>query len=131
MAEDQPPSEFERRFWRLFLLFIWSVPMAAGTITRWADLAQHGLLPYAAAPLWMNVYWTSLAILDPLSILLLWIRPRIGAVLMIAILATDVPLNIYANLVLFDRPLAQVWLILQLVYLVGMIATYRTLMCYA
>ncbi|HEV7694437.1 MAG TPA: hypothetical protein VGO52_26610 [Hyphomonadaceae bacterium] len=48
------------------------------------------------APPWMNVYWTSLALFDPLTVILLWTRRRYGVWLGIAVMVTDVAINSYA-----------------------------------
>ncbi|MEE4350316.1 MAG: hypothetical protein V2J26_08820 [Pacificimonas sp.] len=126
--EELPANAFEANFWRYFLMFIWTVPMIAGTITRWADIAAMGWLPYTAAPDWINAVWTSLAILNPLSILLLWLKRPVGAAMMIAIVAASAALSIYTIEEVFRVSLREVWLLLQIVYLAGMVLTLRWLL---
>ncbi|KAF0649809.1 MULTISPECIES: hypothetical protein [Streptomyces] len=50
--------------------------LAFGTVAHVSDLVTGGLRPHAAfAPWWLDAYWTSLAVLDPLAlVLLLWGR---------------------------------------------------------
>ena len=69
---------------------------AIGTFTHSATLIDAGWLPYRSAPLWMNVYWTALTFLDPLAAALLVVRRRVGLILAIAIMVSDVAINSYA-----------------------------------
>lgn len=43
----------------------------------------------------MNAYWTSLAALDPLAAALIWLKPRMGFALTLAIMVSDVAVNSY------------------------------------
>ncbi len=43
-----------------------------------------------------NLYWDSLTLFDPLTVLLLWTRPRIGVALAVGIMLTDIPINAYS-----------------------------------
>jgi hypothetical protein len=69
--------------------------LAAG-LNHACDIWRGGWLPYRFAPLPMNVYWTSLAVFDPLAAWLLWRRPRAGLSLTLAIITSDVAVNSYA-----------------------------------
>ena len=60
-----------------------------------ADLWHGGWLPYNDFPLWTNIFWTTLTFLDPLAALMLWLRPRLGAGLALAIMLVDVGINTY------------------------------------
>jgi hypothetical protein len=54
-------------------------------------LAVHGLLwDYGGVPVFTRVFWTSLTLLDPLAAVLLFLRPRIGLVMTVAIVVMDV-----------------------------------------
>jgi hypothetical protein len=46
-----------------------------------------GVAPFVAA------FWTALTVLDPLAIVLLWLRPRAGLALTAAIIVSDVLIN--------------------------------------
>ncbi len=48
------------------------------------------------APLLFNLYWDSLTLFDPLTVLLLWTRPRAGVGLAVGIMLTDIPVNAYS-----------------------------------
>ncbi|MFD7256716.1 hypothetical protein [Streptomyces sp. NPDC059874] len=60
------------------------------------DLLRHGLNPYAWAPTRLNLYWSSLALFDPLAAALLIGGKRRGADLACAVMATDIVANRYA-----------------------------------
>ena len=52
---------------------------------------EHGLLwDYFGAPLLTCIFWTSLTFLDPLAVILLFIKPRLGVILTVIIIFTDV-----------------------------------------
>lgn len=70
--------------------------LCVGAVAHLVDLVQHGLYPYGWAPTWLNLYWTSLAVLDPLAAVLLLGGRRRGADLACAIMVTDVAANWYA-----------------------------------
>lgn len=58
---------------------------------------SHGVVSIPAAPLSMNVFWTSLVVLNPLVIVLLLTgRRRGGLLLALAIMCIDVAVNSYA-----------------------------------
>ncbi len=61
-----------------------------------ADLDCGLLCSYGFnAPLPSRLYWASLTVLDPLAAALLFVRPRAGLVLTVAIIASDVAHNTY------------------------------------
>jgi len=60
-----------------------------------ADVWQGGWLPYGEVPLWSNVFWTMLVLLDPLAAVLLALRSRLGAVLALLVMVADVAINSY------------------------------------
>jgi hypothetical protein len=63
-----------------------------GTTTHLMDMAAVGFLGYPAPP-WINAYWTSLTLLDPLAALLLVFRTRYGVMLGLAIMVSDIAIN--------------------------------------
>jgi hypothetical protein len=78
------------------ILLLWTAGFLVGTTTHAITLFTVGWMPQEHAPLWMNLYWTSLAALDPLTVVLLWTRQRYGVWLGIAVMVTDVAVNSYA-----------------------------------
>jgi hypothetical protein len=74
-----------------------AVLLGVGTATHVADLVRGGLTPYPWAPNWLNLYWSSLAVLDTLAAVLLLAGARTGIDLTAAILVTDLLANAYAT----------------------------------
>lgn len=70
--------------------------LLVGSVAHITDLLRHGLHPYPWAPDWLNLYWSSLAVLDPLAALLLIGGKRRGVDLACGIMVTDVAANWYA-----------------------------------
>lgn len=69
----------------------------AATYFHASDVIRRGLFPYVLAPRPMNVFWTSLTLLDPLVIVLLVTgRRRLGLGLAALVMAADVAVNCYA-----------------------------------
>jgi hypothetical protein len=67
-----------------------------GTVTHTLHLFNLGWIVFDDAPVWMNVYWTALTVLDPLAAVLLIYRRPIGLALGAAIILSDVAINSYA-----------------------------------
>ena len=83
----------------LTILAIAAVFLGIGTVAHVADFLSGGLTPHPWAPRWLNLYWTSLAILDTAAGALLLAGRRPGVDLAIAIMVTDLIANAYATLV--------------------------------
>jgi len=86
----RPAAAYPRQVTVLFLLY--SVCFLAGTYTHAKDLAENGLLA-APVPLAIGVFWNILTLLDPLTVLLLWWRPKLGIWLAVAIMVVDISVN--------------------------------------
>jgi len=71
---------------------------AVATICHLFDIARGGWLPYTKYALGLNVFWTSLAFLDPLAIVLLLKRRRAGVCLALLIITVDVVVNLTVGL---------------------------------
>ncbi|MGY5125749.1 hypothetical protein [Streptomyces nigrescens] len=84
-------------WWAVALVLVYVVVMAfVGAASHIADLARSGLYPYAWAPDWLNLYWSSLAVFDSLAALLLISGRQAGVDLTCVIMATDLTANWYA-----------------------------------
>lgn len=82
-------------------LAVYLAAFAAASFFHASDVVRWGLLPYDHAPRWINVFWTSLTLLDPLVIALLVTgRRRLGLALAALVMAADVAVNSYAFFVL-------------------------------
>lgn len=77
------------------ILTVYSTGFLIGTGTHVLGLVQHGFIAYQA-PLALNVYWDLLTLLDPLALLLVWIRIKVGLALSVIIMLTDILINSYA-----------------------------------
>ena len=69
---------------------------AVGTVTHLENVLRHGLVPAPDQPLGFNLFWSALAIVDPLVVLLLVFRPRAGLVAAAIIMAADLSINVAA-----------------------------------
>jgi hypothetical protein len=72
------------------------VLLAVGTVSHVVDFVRGGWDPYPWAPTWLNLYWTSLAVLDTVAAVLLLLGRRSGLDLTVAIMVTDLAANAYA-----------------------------------
>ncbi|MCX4849742.1 hypothetical protein [Streptomyces sp. NBC_00893] len=84
-----------RRVVALVMLYV-AVLVLVGTASHLADLLRDGLRSYEWAPDWLNLYWSSLAVLDSAAALLLLRGRRAGVDLMCAVMVTDTAANWYA-----------------------------------
>jgi len=80
----------------IFAVYI--IGFAYGTRNHIVDICSDGLLGYTYVPLPINIYWTSLTVLDPLAIILLIFAPFSGMVLSVFIMATDIAVNVSVTL---------------------------------
>lgn len=82
------------RDWKV-IICIYILSYTIATTTHLIDLVQGGFFPYFGKPIWANIYWMSLTLLDPLAILLLFISIEFGLVLFGLIILSDVVINTY------------------------------------
>ena len=75
------------------LLMLIIAGFAVGTSTHVLELAVGGWLPYTSVPFWKNLYWSMLTFLDPLVILLIFIRLKPALGLANAVIISDVLIN--------------------------------------
>ena len=74
------------------ILLMYSLGFLIGTYTHVHGVLTHGWLAWPV-PLAIGLYWDALTFLDPLTVLLLWRSPRVGLVLALAIMVSDVSVN--------------------------------------
>jgi hypothetical protein len=79
------------------ILLLLSLCLVAGGSTHVIDIVRGGFLPYDYVPFPINLFWTSLAVLDFTAALLLWKRRNAGVLLTMAIMCADVSINSYAS----------------------------------
>jgi hypothetical protein len=68
----------------------------AGAWMHVVALVETGFAGYEGQPLAFRVFWASLAIVDPVTALVLVVRPRLGIALTLAVLIADVAINVSA-----------------------------------
>jgi len=68
--------------------------LLVGTATHLENIARAGFVPRPELPLGCNLFWSALVLLDPLAIGVLLLRPRAGVLLVLAIMAADLTVNV-------------------------------------
>lgn len=98
-------------------LAVYLAAFAVAAFFHLSDIVRWGWLPYDHAPRWINVFWTSLTLFDPLVIALLVTgRRRLGLSLAALVMIADVAVNSYAFFVL-DFSASPASLLLQCAFL--------------
>ncbi len=117
----------EHRWYDSAMLACFILAFSGATYNHVMDIVRGGLFPYSrwcGAPMGLNIYWTSLSVLDPLAIAALIWRVRLGYVVALAIMLTNVPINIYAGAVYWQLPVSEnPALIMQTAFLVFLLLT--------
>ena len=72
--------------------WVYAIGFLAGTYTHAKGIVAHGFLA-TPVPLAIGVYWDTLTVLDPLTVFLLWKRPKTGLWLAAAIMGSDISVN--------------------------------------
>lgn len=79
----------------LVIRSLWALCMIGAGINHARTLLRHGLWWDYGGVAWPSAaYWTSLTFLDPLAALLLFVRPKAGIALTVAIIASNVVHNL-------------------------------------
>lgn len=87
--------------------WVYSIGFLAGTYTHAKGILAKGLLATPVPPA-IGLYWDALTLLDPLTVLLLWGRPKVGLWLAVAIMGSDISVNTLVYLAgYFGPPTAQ------------------------
>ena len=119
----------ENRWFDSAILIVFILAFTGATYNHVMEIVRGGLFPYAkwfGAPKSLNLYWTSLTLLDPFAILTLIFNIRAGYVLALCIMITDVPINLYANVNYWLLPLYKNYpLLKQVFFLIFLLFTVR------
>ncbi|UOQ91118.1 hypothetical protein MUN74_09590 [Agromyces endophyticus] len=78
---------------RIVILVVWIAGFVVGTTTHVVDLVVGGAEAYAGFPLGVRVFWMSLTLLDPITVVLLALRRRAGIVLALVVILADIAVN--------------------------------------
>ena len=76
------------------LITLLVVGLLVGTATHVENIARAGLIPRPDLPLLCNLFWSALVVVDPLVALALLFRPRLGILLLLALMAVDLTVNL-------------------------------------
>lgn len=87
----------------LLLISIYLIGFGIGTISHAMDMVKLGFLGYTFAPFVLNVFWTSLLVLDPLVIVLLLVRFRYAITLAVLIMIFDILINLSYGVAVGNR----------------------------
>lgn len=77
-----------------WIRLIYALCLAGATVNHVRAVAVRGWLP-EQLPVATAVFWSSLTFLDPLAAVLLFVRPRAGVGLTVAIIVSDVAHNLW------------------------------------
>ena len=80
------------------ILLVYVCAFAVGTVCHILDIARGGWLPYKTHGLGLNGFWTALTLFDPVAILFLVYRRRVGLCLAVLVISLDVAVNLTVGL---------------------------------
>jgi hypothetical protein len=110
----------------LIIRTIYAICLVPATFTHVLFDVRYGILLGGLEPLgyppFVRVYWAALTFLDPLAAFLLFVRPRAGLILCVAIIVTDVLNN---SGVRYHRSGVDINYILEVGFLVLVLVTVR------
>ncbi len=96
---------------------VYAICFAIGVLSHAKDFALYGARPYDVAPLPIEVFWSSLILIDALMVVILLSRhKRLGCYIALLVMMADVSINTYALLSLNIESLAGP-LVLQSIFL--------------
>lgn len=78
---------------RLAIQVVWIAGFLIGTTSHVLDLIAGGADTYGEFPLVLRMFWLSLTVLDPLTVLLLLLRKRAGIILGVVVILTEIAVN--------------------------------------
>lgn len=78
---------------RLTIQMIWIAGFLIGAASHVLDLIAGGADTYGEFPLALRAFWLSLTVLDPLTAMLLLLRKRVGIILGVVVILTDIAVN--------------------------------------
>lgn len=93
------PAAASSRAVTALLLLVYIGGFAHGTFAHVTDVIQGGLLPYREYPLAVNVFWTTLMVVDPLVILALLLSLRIGVILAVTAIIPIVAVSVGVSVI--------------------------------
>jgi hypothetical protein len=100
---------------------VWVFCLLAGAYNHSAILIHHGWdWRYGGMPIGTVIFWTSLTLLDPLVAILLFLKPKPAAIMLMILMASDVANNTWVIL----KYGGEVWMVAsQWIFLVFILIT--------
>jgi hypothetical protein len=80
-----------------WVVIIYAFCLTGAGLNHACDIINGGWLPYRSVCTALNWYWTSLTVVDLLAATLLFIQPKAGLLLTLAIIVSDVGINSYVR----------------------------------
>lgn len=90
---DLPTADRLRRR-GLFIRAIYALCLGGAAVNHLRSIVVHGWFP-PYLPWLTAAYWSSLTLLDPLAAVLLFVRPKTGIAITVAIIVSDVAHNLW------------------------------------
>lgn len=75
------------------VLAVWCIGLVIGGATHVFDNLYFGFLPYGFAPLWLNLYWSALGIIDFIAVFLLLKHRTLGVWFTLVLMLSNVVIN--------------------------------------
>jgi hypothetical protein len=89
----------------LLIVAIYIIGFTIGTISHSIDIVLNGFLGYTFAPFILNIFWTSLVFIDPLIILLLFLKFKPAILLSVLTMILDILINLTYGLYKSQYPI--------------------------
>ncbi len=118
------------RFFVKMVLVSYVLCFLGATYNHVSDILIFGFMPYArwhpGIPWLINLFWTSLVVIDPIAILLLLVNPRLGIRAFLVVIVVDVLVNVTFIISFYGMMRClKFYTISQIVFLIYVAATFR------
>jgi hypothetical protein len=100
-----------------FVLYFYGACFLQGGVRHWLDIANGGIFPYTNfnggpdIPFIFNLYLASLAIIDLIVFMLIFLRPIYGLALAVIVMASDLLVNFHVLYTYSDIRLSENWML--------------------
>ncbi|MFM2089223.1 MAG: hypothetical protein RLZZ237_4092 [Pseudomonadota bacterium] len=107
----------------LWLRMIYALCLLGATYNHLLIVAEYDWgWNYGGLPVLVTTFWTALTLIDPLAIVLLFLRPKAGVILTLMIIVADVAINAWVGLT-YGIDLAA--FLAQVCFLIFVVCTWR------
>jgi len=109
-----------------FVIVMYVTAYCVATGTHSLDLVTKGMYRVQSIPSWINWFWLSLTLIDPLSVIAILAWPPAGIVAMMVVIYADVAINAFVSLQLAGpRALLSLFFVCQFGFLLFITLTSR------